>query len=68
MQQINGITQEVISAANEYDYPISSAEATIIAVGLASYFESTDEVTTEGLMQYFGFSADEINSILNYQQ
>jgi len=66
-EQINDITEEVISAANEYDYSMSSAQATIIAVGLASYFESTDEVTTEGLMEYFGFSADEINSILNQQ-
>ena len=67
-EQIENISQEIISTADEYNYPISSAEATIIAVGLTSYFESTDEITTEGLMQYFGFSEDEINAIINNSQ
>ena len=66
-EQIDSISSEVMSMANEYNYSMSSAEATIIAVGLSSYFESTDEVTTEGLMKYFGFSAEEIDSIMNGQ-
>lgn len=44
---------------------MSEDELTIAAVGIISYTTSTDEITPEGLMDYLGYSEEDIKRILS---
>lgn len=55
-EQIAGLANSLSEIAGNNNAEVSDSEATILAVGLISYFGSTDEITEEGLMEYFGIS------------
>ncbi len=57
---VEAVSQLVLEIASNYNYPITSAEATIISVGLISYISETpeDQVSANDLLEYFGYSLD----------
>lgn len=59
-EQVLSLADSIESIADNYDKEVSEGEAKVLAVGLIAYFGSTDEITTEGLMEYFGVTTDDI--------
>lgn len=64
-QKVADVSSAISDATKDYNYELSEDELTIAAVGIISYTASTDEITPEGIMDYLGYSEEDIKRILS---
>ncbi|HHT54484.1 MAG TPA: CvpA family protein [Clostridiales bacterium] len=58
--RVNSLADKIVSTAESYNYSVSSAKAKLLAISLMSYFGSEENITVEGLMEYFGITEADI--------
>lgn len=66
--RVHALAATIRETSASYNHEISAAESTILAVGLISHFESQEEITLTSVLEYFGFSSNEIDSIINVKK
>lgn len=62
---VNNVADYIMEVDGKYNYEATKSEALIVAVSLVSYMNSTDNISVEGVLEYFGFSNDEIYRIIH---
>ncbi len=58
--RINSLAQTIVSTAASYNYTISLPQANLLAISLLAYFGSEENITVEGLMEYFGVTSADL--------
>lgn len=60
---VEALSAQLVSIAERYNYPITYGKAKLLAISLISYFGSAENITVDGLKEYFGVNSD--NTIQN---
>ncbi|HOA84889.1 MAG: CvpA family protein [Clostridiales bacterium] len=60
--QVTSLANRIVSTAESYNYSISFAKAKLAAISLLSYFGSVENITVEGVMEYFGITDIEVST------
>ncbi len=51
---VDALASQIVSIAASYNYTITAGQARLLAISLLEYFGSTENITIEGLKEYFG--------------
>lgn len=66
VETVSTVSGLISDTARSYDYDeLTDDELTIASVGIISYGETTDEITPEGIMDYLGYTEEDIKRILD---
>ncbi len=53
-ESVYSLSSEIVNISSSYNYEIEDAESKLISISLLSYFGSSENITVDGLKDYFG--------------